>query len=101
VTTASLVVAVGAFAAILFGTLRILAGPRRADRIVAFDLLFSAGVASCIAAALATGRSELLDVAIGLSLVGFVGTIGWSRVVERAPRDPASPTSGYRGERRS
>ena len=96
-STAASIVFAGAFAAIALGVLRMLRGPRRADRIVAFDLLFSAGVAMAIAAALATGRAEFLDVAIGLSLVGFVGTIGWARVVERAPEEPRSPTAGYRG----
>ena len=29
-----------------------------------------------------------LDVAIGLALVGFVGTVGWARLIERsAPSD--------------
>lgn len=97
---AALIVCAGAFTAIVIGVLRMLRGPRRADRIVAFDLLFSAGVAIAIAAALATGRTEFLDVAIGLSLVGFVGTIGWARVVERAPEEPRSPTAGYRERRR-
>jgi multicomponent Na+:H+ antiporter subunit F len=98
VNVASLIVCAGAFTAIAIGVLRMLRGPRRADRIVAFDLLFSAGVAMAIAAALATGRAEFLDVAIGLSLVGFVGTIGWARVVERTP-EQRSPTAGYRERR--
>jgi multicomponent Na+:H+ antiporter subunit F len=30
-----------------------------------------------------------LDVAIGLALVGFVGTIGWARLVQKADSDNA------------
>ena len=60
-------------------------GPGRTDRIVALDVLFAAGLALCIAAAMHTGRKEFLDVAIGLALMGFVATIGWARLVELAP----------------
>ncbi|WP_431194485.1 monovalent cation/H+ antiporter complex subunit F [Pseudomonas aeruginosa] len=45
-------------------------------------------VALCVAASLATRRTVFLDVAIGLALVGFVGTVGWARLIERsAPSD--------------
>ena len=46
----------------------------------------AAAIALAIAASLATGRTVFLDVAIGLALVGFVATIGWARLVQRAPR---------------
>lgn len=65
---------------------RILTGPSHADRIVALDIFLSAAIALAIAASLATGRTVFLDVAIGLALVGFVATIGWARLLERAPR---------------
>jgi multicomponent Na+:H+ antiporter subunit F len=38
----------------------------------------------CVAASLGTGRTVFLDVAIGLALVGFVGTVGWARLIERS-----------------
>jgi multicomponent Na+:H+ antiporter subunit F len=69
---------------------RILRGPTHADRVVALDIFLAAGVALCVAASLQTQRTVFLDVAIGLALVGFVATIGWARLVERAPRDGAS-----------
>ena len=49
-------------------------------------MLFAAGLALCIAAALATGATAFLDIGIGLALVGFVATIGWARLIERASR---------------
>lgn len=72
--------------------LRLVRGPRQADRLVALDLLWSAGVALCIAAALDSGRPEYLDVAVALAWIGFVATLGWARLVERsAQRSDARP----------
>jgi multicomponent Na+:H+ antiporter subunit F len=78
-----------ALAASVLATVRIVAGPTNADRVVALDIMLAAGIALAIAASLATGRTVFLDVAIGLALVGFVATIGWARLVERAPRRDA------------
>jgi multicomponent Na+:H+ antiporter subunit F len=82
----------GALVAAVLATVRIVAGPTNADRVVALDILLAAGVALSIAASLASGRTVFLDVAIGLALVGFVATIGWARLVERAPRTPPQAT---------
>jgi multicomponent Na+:H+ antiporter subunit F len=80
------VLVVLALVASVLATVRIVAGPTNADRVVALDIFLAAGIALAIAASLATGRTVFLDVAIGLALVGFVATIGWARLVERAPR---------------
>lgn len=79
------VISLGSVVAALLAIGRLARGPRHADRVVALDIFLTAAVALCIAASLATARTVYLDVAIGLSLVGFVGTIGWARLVERAP----------------
>ena len=65
------------------GFYRILAGPTRADRVIALDLLFAVAVILCICASLASGSTAFLDVAIGLSLVGFLATIAWARLIDR------------------
>jgi multicomponent Na+:H+ antiporter subunit F len=78
---------VGALVASVLASVRIVAGPTNADRVVALDIFLAAGIALAIAASLGTGRTVFLDVAIGLALVGFVATIGWARLVERAPPD--------------
>lgn len=70
--------------ATLIASVRIVRGPRHADCVVALDIFLAAAVALCVAASLGTGRTEFLDVAIGLALVGFVGTVGWSRLIERS-----------------
>lgn len=81
----SLVYAFSTVAAVaaLIGSYRLLVGPARADRVVALDLLFSVGVVLCICAALASASTAFLDVAIGLSLVGFVATIAWARLIDQ------------------
>lgn len=70
--------------AIALAILRILLGPTAADRVVALDIVFSASIALVVAMALLTGRVLFLDIALGLALVGFVATVVWARVVERA-----------------
>lgn len=75
------------FAALLalgLACVRIVRGPTHADRVVALDIFLAAGVALGVTASLLTARTVFLDVAIGLALVGFVGTIGWARLVERS-----------------
>lgn len=83
---ASIILVVGAVLAAALASFRIIAGPTHADRVVALDIFLAAAIALAIAASLATGRTVFLDVAIGLGLVGFVATIGWARLVQRAPR---------------
>lgn len=80
--TTALVIA--ALLALALASVRLVRGPTDADRIVALDIFLAAGVALAVAASLLTARTVFLDVAIGLALVGFVGTIGWARLVEKA-----------------
>jgi multicomponent Na+:H+ antiporter subunit F len=80
-------------ASVALGVLRFVRGPCDADRIVALDILFSAAVALCALAALYTRRVLFLDVAIGVTLIGFVATLAWARLVERrrGPRSEGGP----------
>lgn len=75
---------VGAVLAAALACIRLIAGPTHADRVVALDIFLAAAIALAVAASLGTGRTVFLDVAIGLALVGFVATIGWARLVQRA-----------------
>ncbi|MCK6531319.1 monovalent cation/H+ antiporter complex subunit F [Myxococcota bacterium] len=63
--------------------IRLLRGPTDADRVVAFDLLSACGIAACALAAAITGRVLYLDVALGVAVVAFVGTLAWARAVEK------------------
>jgi multicomponent Na+:H+ antiporter subunit F len=80
----TLVLGIGAIVVAALGVIRIVQGPTSADRVLALDLFLTAAVALAIAAAIGTGRTVFLDVAIGLALLGFVGTIGWARLIDRA-----------------
>jgi multicomponent Na+:H+ antiporter subunit F len=73
--------------AVALGVIRFVRGPADADRVVALDILFSAGVAMCSLAALATRRVLFLDIAIGLVIIGFVATLAWARLVEMRRHD--------------
>lgn len=68
----------------LAATTRLVRGSRNADRVVALDIFLASAIALCIAASLGSGRTVFLDVAIGLSLVSFIGTIGWAQLIERS-----------------
>ena len=83
VLATGLLIGGAALASVLAGV-RLLAGPTHADRVVALDIFLAAAIALAVAASLGTGRTVFLDVAIGLALVGFVATIGWARLVQRA-----------------
>ena len=93
ITLATALLAVAAMLAAAIAGVRLIAGPTHADRVVALDIFLAAAIALAVAASLGTGRTVFLDVAIGLALVGFVATIGWARLVQRASetRGGASP----------
>ena len=69
--------------AIMAGFYRLISGPTDTDRVIALDLLFAIAVVMCLCAAITSGSTAFLDVAIGLSLVGFVATIAWARLIEQ------------------
>jgi multicomponent Na+:H+ antiporter subunit F len=83
----------GAVIAAVLASVRILAGPTHSDRVVALDIFLAAAIGLAVAASLGTGRTVFLDVAIGLALVGFVATIGWARLVQRASETAAEEGS--------
>lgn len=85
----------GAFFAIALAVIRLLRGPTQADRVVALDVIFSSSIVLCAAAAVAQDRPLYLDVAIGLSIVGFVATVSWARLIDKSrPERPAEGRAG-------
>ena len=84
IAVAVAILIVGAVLAAALASVRLLVGPTHSDRVVALDIFLAAAIGLAVAASLATGRTVFLDVAIGLALVGFVATIGWARLVQRA-----------------
>jgi multicomponent Na+:H+ antiporter subunit F len=73
--------------AAILAFVRVLRGPTLPDRVVAIDLVGVLTVGIMVAAAAATGERALLDVAIVLALVSFVGTIAYARYIEREGRE--------------
>jgi multicomponent Na+:H+ antiporter subunit F len=72
--------------ACLLAFLRLLLGPSLPDRVVALDLLAAIGVAIAALAALVHEQPAFLDVALGVALISFVGTVAFARFLEARGR---------------
>ncbi|MFO7494294.1 MAG: cation:proton antiporter [Desulfobacterales bacterium] len=64
--------------------IRLVRGPRAADRVVALDLISVLIVAFLAAYAVHSGDTSFLDVAIAYALVAFLGTVALSRFLLRS-----------------
>ena len=64
--------------ALVLSFLRVLIGPRPADRVVGLDLIASIVVGAIAVFAVASGDRVYLDVAIVLALIAFLGTIAFA-----------------------
>lgn len=73
-------------------------GPGNADRVVALEILFSAGLALAIAASIQAKSSAFIDVALGLAIVGFIATLGWARLLDRSADSSRSMANKEKGE---
>lgn len=65
---------------------RLVLGPSLMDRVVALELTATLVVGVVAATSIASGTSVLLDVAIALALVAFIGAVAFARYAERAAR---------------
>jgi len=81
VIAAELALAILGLAAVL-GLFRLTRGPSRADRVVALELLGTIAIGMIAAAAVVAGTSALLDVALIVALVAFLGTVAFARYIE-------------------
>lgn len=71
---------------------RLIIGPRAADRIVALDLISILIVAFLAVESIHAGETSFLDVGIGYALVAFLGTVALARFLLRtAARKPDCP----------
>lgn len=67
---------------------RLITGPHMADRVVALDLINTIGIGIIATYAVATEESNLLDVAIVMALISFLGTVGFAIYWQRGtPND--------------
>lgn len=63
--------------------LRIVVGPTLADRVVAVDVLATMIIGALVVVALATGTPLLLDIALAIALIVFLGTVAMAMTIER------------------
>jgi multicomponent Na+:H+ antiporter subunit F len=63
----------------LFTLIRLILGPTLADRILALDVLTTLGIGIIATFAVRVGQAAYIDVAIALSLMGFVATISFAK----------------------
>jgi multicomponent Na+:H+ antiporter subunit F len=66
---------------------RLVYGPTLPDRVVAFDLLGMLVVGVIAVYSIATEHAQLLDVAIVLAIVAFLGTVAFARYLQRSGGD--------------
>jgi multicomponent Na+:H+ antiporter subunit F len=68
---------------VLLAVVRLLRGPTLPDRVVAIDLLATQAVAMLAAAAIAFDEPALLQPALVLTLIAFVGTVAFARYIAK------------------
>jgi len=69
--------------ALLIAFIRLVKGPTLPDRIVAMDLFGVLIVGLIVVLAGSTGVSAMLDAAIVVAMIGFLGTVAYATYVER------------------
>lgn len=79
--------------AFVLTVLRIARGPTLPDRILALDMLVSVAIGFIAVIAIKTGFTLYLDVAISLSLVGFLSTVAFARYVLQRGRNETPDTA--------
>lgn len=62
---------------------RLVIGPTLADRVVAVDVVATMAIGALVMIAIITGTSLLLDIALAIALVVFLGTIAMAMTIER------------------
>ena len=72
---------------------RIIRGPKKADRIIALDLLSVLVVSAVALFSVFSGEKMFLDVAIAFALVAFLGTVAFARYLERSTTNGRQTTS--------
>ncbi|MGE3539671.1 MAG: monovalent cation/H+ antiporter complex subunit F [Candidatus Tectimicrobiota bacterium] len=73
--------------ALFLAFLRLVRGPTLPDRVVALDLITVLVVAIIALYGMATHEHVLLDAALVLALLAFLGTVALARYIERRAQD--------------
>ena len=67
--------------AFILTAVRVVIGPELSDRVLALDMLVSVGIGFIAVIAIKTGFTLYLDIAIALSLIGFLSTVAFARYI--------------------
>lgn len=73
-------------ASFFIALIRVVRGPTLPDRVVAVDLIGITAVCLMVAAAAGSKEPAFLDAAVVIALLGFLGTVAYSRYIERGAR---------------
>jgi multicomponent Na+:H+ antiporter subunit F len=68
---------------VALSVIRLMIGPSLPDRVVALDLIATLAVGIMASYSVLTGETAVLDAAIIVGLVGFLGTVAFGRYVEK------------------
>ncbi len=74
---------VAIIASVAAAAYRVLRGPSLPDRVLALDMIGLLSVSFIAVVAVASHQAVLLDAAIALALVSFLGTVAFARFIER------------------
>ncbi|MCO5185189.1 MAG: cation:proton antiporter [Anaerolineae bacterium] len=69
--------------AVILTFVRVLRGPTMADRVVAIDLMASLAIGIIAVYAIASDNPQVLDIALVLALLSFLGTVAFGFYLER------------------
>ncbi|GAL33590.1 Na(+) H(+) antiporter subunit F [Vibrio maritimus] len=72
---------VGLLVSLVLAFVRLAKGPTLADRVIALDLIAFITIGFIAIVTLDTQQKSLLDIAITLGLVAFLGTIAFARLI--------------------
>lgn len=83
---AGYVAIVAIVASVAAAAVRVLRGPSLPDRVLALDMIGLLSVSFIAVVAIGSHQAVLLDAAIALALVSFLGTVAFARFIERRGR---------------
>lgn len=88
-SVATYVAIVAIVSSVAAAAVRVLRGPSLPDRVLALDMIGLLSVSFIAVVAIASHQAVLLDAAIALALVSFLGTVAFARFIERRSRGDA------------
>jgi multicomponent Na+:H+ antiporter subunit F len=71
---------------VVIAFVRLVRGPTLPDRVVALDLMTTLGIGIIVTYAVATHEAIIIDIAVVVALISFLGTIAFAYYVQRRLR---------------